>query len=232
MANVPKFGNWATGDQVPYTVCFENARRRKGGAFINPNDPRDNPSAFEGAPQAPNRDTSNERQGASIAASPAAHVTKQEPLRSAEELTKPTDFPGQLYRGGSSDLAKRGKRDDGGGERTPGYASPQPYYEERAPRKDGVSVIKNSSDGGQRLKNRTSLRTDNVGTGPAIPKFGAWNEADPSAAVGYTGIFDKVRVEKLGGAAVRAPAITVEPQVTYNRRQEVRKSWIRRCFGI
>ncbi|KAF3773567.1 hypothetical protein EJ110_NYTH55033 [Nymphaea thermarum] len=62
-----------------------------------------------------------------------------------------------------------------------------------------VLLRQNSTDGGPRLKNRSAVRADNVGTGPAIPKFGAWNEADPSASAGYTGIFDQVRVDRLGG---------------------------------
>ncbi|XP_031126145.1 RPM1-interacting protein 4-like [Ipomoea triloba] len=46
-SHVPKFGNW-DGDNVPYTACFDNARRDKaaGGKMINPNDPEENPDAF------------------------------------------------------------------------------------------------------------------------------------------------------------------------------------------
>ncbi|XP_031480289.1 RPM1-interacting protein 4-like [Nymphaea colorata] len=241
MANVPQFGNWSSGDQVPYTVCFEKARKRRGGPLVNPNDPRENPSAFGEAPQVPDCAAPNdhhENPGAFVAAPPAAPVPKHDPLRSAEALRKPTDFPGQLDRGGTtaSDLAKRGKRENGGGDRTAGYASPQPYHEERVYRRDSASETKNSTDGGPRLKNRSAVRADNVGTGPAIPKFGAWNEADPSASAGYTGIFDQVRVDRLGGTtgARRAPAITVKTPDHYaaTPRQEVRRSWIHRCFGM
>lgn len=45
-SHVPKFGNW-DGDNVPYTVFFENARKEKSnGVIINPNDPEQNPEAF------------------------------------------------------------------------------------------------------------------------------------------------------------------------------------------
>ncbi|KZV51232.1 hypothetical protein F511_05889 [Dorcoceras hygrometricum] len=45
--HVPKFGNW-DGNDVPYTACFENARKEKNdGVRINPNDPQENPEAFD-----------------------------------------------------------------------------------------------------------------------------------------------------------------------------------------
>lgn len=45
-SHVPKFGNW-DGENVPYTACFENARKEKAsGIRINPNDPQENPEAF------------------------------------------------------------------------------------------------------------------------------------------------------------------------------------------
>ncbi|VFR00517.1 unnamed protein product [Cuscuta campestris] len=40
--NVPRFGNWENEIQ-PYTVCFDQARKYKGGKAINPNDPQDFP---------------------------------------------------------------------------------------------------------------------------------------------------------------------------------------------
>ena len=44
-SHVPKFGNW-DNDNVPYTAYFESARRERGGIMINPNDPMENPEAF------------------------------------------------------------------------------------------------------------------------------------------------------------------------------------------
>ncbi|KAL7088631.1 hypothetical protein ACP275_13G139500 [Erythranthe tilingii] len=46
-SHVPKFGNWDGGDNIPYTAYFENARKEKSdGIRINPNDPAQNPGAF------------------------------------------------------------------------------------------------------------------------------------------------------------------------------------------
>lgn len=41
---MPKFGNWDAGDNVAYTVYFENARKGRGTVKpYNPNDPEENP---------------------------------------------------------------------------------------------------------------------------------------------------------------------------------------------
>ncbi|KAL8482083.1 hypothetical protein ACS0TY_028288 [Phlomoides rotata] len=49
-SNVPKFGTWenAEGNDVPYTVYFDKARKNRGGGgkMINPNDPQENPEMF------------------------------------------------------------------------------------------------------------------------------------------------------------------------------------------
>lgn len=44
-SHVPKFGNWEA-DNIPYSACFESARREKAGFMTNPNDPMENLEAF------------------------------------------------------------------------------------------------------------------------------------------------------------------------------------------
>ncbi|KAH7864493.1 hypothetical protein Vadar_030122 [Vaccinium darrowii] len=45
--NVPKFGNWESQDNVPYTAYFDQAQKgRTGGKMINPNVPEENPDMF------------------------------------------------------------------------------------------------------------------------------------------------------------------------------------------
>ncbi|XP_051124743.1 RPM1-interacting protein 4-like isoform X2 [Andrographis paniculata] len=67
--HVPKFGNW-DADNVPYTAFFENARKEKSGAGvrINPNDPEQNPDAFNAA----NLLSSDQRTHSAAAASDVA----------------------------------------------------------------------------------------------------------------------------------------------------------------
>lgn len=41
-SQVPKFGNWESEEDVPYTVYFDNARKgKKGGKMMNPSDPHE-----------------------------------------------------------------------------------------------------------------------------------------------------------------------------------------------
>lgn len=47
---MPKFGNWESEDNVPYTVYFDKARKGRGGKMINPNDPQENPEMFSKIP--------------------------------------------------------------------------------------------------------------------------------------------------------------------------------------
>lgn len=48
-SHVPKFGNWESEENVPYTAYFDKARKgRTSGGMINPNDPQENPDAFPG----------------------------------------------------------------------------------------------------------------------------------------------------------------------------------------
>lgn len=47
-SHVPKFGNWESEENVPYTAYFDKARkgRTSGGKMINPNDPQENSETF------------------------------------------------------------------------------------------------------------------------------------------------------------------------------------------
>lgn len=38
---MPKFGNWENEDNVPYTVCFDKARQKRGGKMMKSNDPQE-----------------------------------------------------------------------------------------------------------------------------------------------------------------------------------------------
>lgn len=44
-SHVPKFGNWDSNN-IPYTIYFDNAVARNKKALVNPNDPEENPEAF------------------------------------------------------------------------------------------------------------------------------------------------------------------------------------------
>lgn len=78
-SHVPQFGNWESGDNVPYTVYFDKARKdRGGGKMINPNDPEENPDLFS--------DNSSSAQGpTSRAIAEPEEPRRQKPGRSSHE---------------------------------------------------------------------------------------------------------------------------------------------------
>lgn len=53
-----------------------------------------------------------------------------------------------------------------------------------------------------------------------MPKFGEWDEKDPSTGEGFTDIFDKVREEKRSGSG---SAPTSSSDAGYNRSNQSRK---------
>ncbi|CAN0875323.1 RPM1-interacting protein 4 [Linum grandiflorum] len=62
-----------------------------------------------------------------------------------------------------------------------------------------------------------------------VPKFGEWDEMDPSSADGYTHIFNRVREEKNGSVATPTPNHNSSPTKKYNRSRNSNKRWYY-CF--
>ncbi|OVA01637.1 Pathogenic type III effector avirulence factor Avr cleavage site [Macleaya cordata] len=91
--------------------------------------------------------------------------------------------------------AKVGGRGSGSGT---GSVRSSPSWEKKP--SEGSHGLAPNTPGRSRL--RTATRGDETpDKGPAVPRFGDWDENDPSSADGYTHIFNKVREEKQGGAA-------------------------------
>lgn len=92
--------------------------------------------------------------------------------------------------------------------------SPLPHYyqgrvgnkaEGTSPRKklgEGGGTVEPSTPGRSRMRG-TNIRQDETPDRSApLPKFGEWNEKDPTSADDFTHIFDKRRKEKLTGDSV------------------------------
>ncbi|XP_051127900.1 RPM1-interacting protein 4-like [Andrographis paniculata] len=77
---------------------------------------------------------------------------------------------------------------------------------ERKSSSDGIHGLAPLTPGRSRLRSVTR-GDDSPERGPAVPKFGDWDETDPSTGEGYTQIFNKVREEKHSDTG-RAPAAT------------------------
>ncbi|KAJ6815811.1 RPM1-interacting protein 4-like isoform X1 [Iris pallida] len=83
-----------------------------------------------------------------------------------------------------------------------------------------------------RFKLRTGGRGDeSPDKGPTVPKFGEWDENNPSSADGYTQLFNQVREEKQTGGA-KVPIVTNDAMYlnSYNQGGSYKSSscW---CFN-
>ncbi|CAI9117649.1 OLC1v1019087C1 [Oldenlandia corymbosa var. corymbosa] len=155
------------------------------------------------------------------------------------EMRRPTESPSRseissrrsahdspLHRHGglsAGDTPKRISRQSVGSDRSIDNSPLHPHSQAKAAVKgSGVSSPswdrKSSVEGGQGMApltpGRSRLRSvtrgdDTPDHSPAVPKFGDWDETDPSSAEGYTHIFNKVREEKQSGAG-KVPVMPTE----------------------
>eukprot|EP00250_Pteridium_aquilinum_P006192 c16159_g1_i1 orf=457-1218(+) len=218
-AHVPQFGNWDANDEVPFTVVFDNARAGKGGVkMLNPNDPAENPAAFGLS----NEDASQSEEIPSKQ-QPAVETGSGVPTR-----RQSGDGQG-YYRAGAADGYKRGSsaggaRENAGAEESPNHQIYQgrlgnrpgsPYWERKNP-PEGGNAFAPSTPGKSRLHPGSTRANETPDRAAALPKFGAWDENDPSAGEGFTVIFNQARNEKKTGGPVRIPALQGESPAKFN----------------
>ncbi|GER33358.1 RPM1 interacting protein 4 transcript 2 [Striga asiatica] len=171
--NVPKFGNWEKDGDIPYTVCFDNARKnRNGGKMLNPNDPCENPDMFPNYNIDPSPRTTKQTSG------PVRPTTPQHGDQSLDHGTR---------RGPNSHYNKVG----------------------REIRSNNASPAHNPV----RSQTRPARGDQTPGKGAVVPKFGAWNESDPSSE-NFTDVFNQVRNERNTGSVGNPPATPKHP--SYN----------------
>ncbi|WOK96613.1 RPM1-interacting protein 4-like isoform X1 [Canna indica] len=218
-AHVPKFGNWDSEGDVPYTQRFEVVRKvRNEGKMINPNDPQENPEAFN-----ENSAASNPKDEVHASREDYLHQPTQSPLRHGTGTHKSSTESSPLHRHGY-------QRNSGEHsiERSPHH----PHYQVKAATRAGVSSpSRGPPEGGHTLPGRSRMRTGGRGDetpekGSSVPKFGEWDENNPSSADGFTGIFEKVREEKKHGPA-KSPMISTD--MIYTNDQDGASSSC--CFG-
>ncbi|KAL9431329.1 hypothetical protein AB3S75_026499 [Citrus x aurantiifolia] len=236
-SHVPKFGNWENEDNVPYTMYFDKARKgRTGGTMINPNDPQENPdllSDYEAQAPAPPSKIKAEPEKP---LGQEAVRTTYERWRNKEggDLRQSRDSPARhddmSCRAATESAHQRGGRVVSSGET---YKKPvrnsigsdnsferSPMHNQaRTPRRgsldssspswEGKSVYTNSHGTPGRSRMRPNPRVDeSPDKGAAVPKFGDWDENNPSSADGYTHIFNQVREERnsAGRAGMQSPS--------------------------
>lgn len=106
----------------------------------------------------------------------------------------------------TSSEQKRGGRTSVGSEDSIERSPLHPLQVKAANRTGASSPFMGSSEGRSRM--RAGGRGDETpDKGSSVPKFGEWDESNPSSADNFTGIFEQVREEKKHGSA-RPPLIS------------------------
>ncbi|XP_020236972.1 RPM1-interacting protein 4 [Cajanus cajan] len=181
-----------------------------GPMMINPNEPKEHSDLVSSADPPPSK--------------PRVHSEDQSgkgSVRSTNELQKsredgdPRHFVDSPAHHGSSDSAHRGQGvGSADSRRKPSRQSTGSEHIDRSPLhrhaktpgRDSPSWEgKNSHDSGHGTPGISRLRPSNRGDetpdkGAAVPKFGEWDESNPTSGDGYTHIFNVLREEKQVGA--------------------------------
>ncbi|KAL2470678.1 RPM1-interacting protein 4 [Abeliophyllum distichum] len=214
-SNVPKFGNWESEDNVPYTVYFEKARKNRGGKMINPNDPEENPDMF------PNTESPAPAPAPAPAplSKPQTRPGEQRVSREEGDFRQFRNSPAQSENMGQrtaneSNYVSRGVRSGGharpssGSEHSIERSPLHPHHQAKITGRGSGSPAwegKNSYDSSHGTPGRSRLKSvaqgdESPDRGAAVPKFGEWDENDPQSAENFTHIFNQVRDERNNGA--------------------------------
>ncbi|CAK9181702.1 unnamed protein product [Ilex paraguariensis] len=208
-SHVPKFGNW-DGDNVPYTAYFENARKDKaGGVKMNPNDPEENPEAFNFGRVGDGSDS------VFHAVQSPAHVN---PDKSAEKYLREGHKQKYGHQRNTSDhqmsVTQKSMTSESASDKSNSdYSLLQANHRHaRADRKKSMTEDNSRfclpSPGPNRPRGQSNPYDDISCRSASVPKFGAWDEQDPQSAEGFTVIFNKVKEEK----HIAAAKLPIPPQ--------------------
>ncbi|KAF0933891.1 hypothetical protein E2562_020024 [Oryza meyeriana var. granulata] len=201
---VPAFGDWSTAGDTPYTQKFENLRRsKKTGVYSNPNELIATPEPPLRSPLHPSSytptDALNQRQ-------------RYQPHERKPETDRPRPPGSPLHR----EIVPRRQANPlhqhhldhggyGGSPRSPyreaaaaAAASPRPRY-----RSAGMQTPDRKASSSVPLTpGRGRMKPGGQGFEPAsdgvtVPPFGDWDDANAASGEKYTGIFNRVRQDKL-----------------------------------
>ncbi|KAJ7950464.1 RPM1-interacting protein 4-like [Quillaja saponaria] len=248
-SHVPKFGNWESEENVPYTAYFDKARKgRPGTQMINPNNPQENSDLLlDNSSQAPPSKTkadSEEPVGkGSVRSTHERHKSREDgDLKHFIDSPAPHDSVGSRtasesphYRHAGrgvvpADTRRKPARQSAGSEysieRSPLHRQARATGNTGAPSPSwegkGNYESSHGTPGRSRLRPRGDESPDR---GAAVPKFGEWDESNPASADGYTHIFNKVREERQGGGHV--PGVPTE--ASYAARKQAANDNAKGC---
>ncbi|XP_076950789.1 RPM1-interacting protein 4-like [Bidens hawaiensis] len=222
---VPKFGNWEDEGNAPYTAYFNEARKGKaaGEKLINPNDPEENPKMFADRAQPP------------LAPAPRARPHTQPDDRSVvppthdrreEDAPPHNDNPNQRTSGQRGGQGGRPVRPSVGSDHSFDRSPLHPHYQAKVTGKGGGSPAweeKNSYDSSHGTPGRSRMKPtrgdDSPDNGVAVPRFGDWDDNNPSSGENYTHIFNKVREERVTGSPM-VSGTDARPNYNIQRNQK------------
>ncbi|XAR60952.1 hypothetical protein NMG60_11034507 [Bertholletia excelsa] len=251
--HVPKFGNWESEENVPYTAYFDKARKGKtGGKMINPNDPAENPDMFTNAAppsQAPPSRTQLEpeepiRREAVRLDHHRRTSREDSDFRQYTESPARGDNTGRRTSGESAHQRLTGRGSGTGRPTRPSAGSEQsfeksplhPHYQAKVMGKGSASPGwegKNSYDSSHGTPGRSRMRPSRGDETPdqsaAVPKFGDWDENNPASADGYTHIFNRVREERHTAASM-SPNVSQQPSYSSMGKQKTHDDTKICCF--
>ncbi|XP_056159730.1 RPM1-interacting protein 4-like [Syzygium oleosum] len=215
-SHVPKFGNWDS-DNIPYTTCFENARKEKAGVKMNPNDPEENPEMFMFGRRGMEIDDDRRASDAFEHNISEGHRRFDAHRRTPSDQHKSTASRGSVRsESGSEKSSSNSHRNSG-------------QHRARPDRKKGLTESSNSlspsvTSAPKQARQRSGSQPSNDShrRAPSIPKFGAWDETDPRSGESFTVIFNKVKEEKHNESS-KFPVLPPEP-ITYSSNQKNQES--------
>ncbi|KAE8689683.1 hypothetical protein F3Y22_tig00110933pilonHSYRG00290 [Hibiscus syriacus] len=206
-SHVLKSGEW-DDDDLPFKTYFENAGKEKAGKMMNPNDPKENPEAFmciRGV-QEGNNDCQHDHVPFTSGSSKSESAYKHRPSSSSRNGSIDHQMSARRQRntrpGSGSEIST-------GSDRTVKHLN----HHRRT-----SSCPKNGRCGGGSFSGSISGQSQLDGNyeykhhrTTSVPKFGEWDETDPTSGEGFTVIFNKVKEEKHAPPA--SNFATVAPEV-------------------
>lgn len=220
---VPKFGNWEVGENVSYSTCFENARRVSSSDKMNLKNSPNNPHLHSKQEAPQSAEVTRTKHGRTLSQEDCElRKAVASPSRRDEGRRTAGNSTPQKHAGVSGDAFKKAAGLNAGVTRSAGHSPLHPRYQAKLGMKESAMSSpswekKSSYEGTHGLSpstpGRSRLRSVHQGSetpdrGASLPKFGEWDETDPSSADGFTHIFNRVKEERHGNTGNAASMAT------------------------
>ncbi|XP_022714617.1 RPM1-interacting protein 4-like [Durio zibethinus] len=200
LSHVPKIGDW-DNHNLPYTTYFENARKENGAIRMNINDSEENLEAFmymRGGHLESNCDFEPVRVPLAADSNKSILADKNQP--DGQSGQNATNRNGSYDHQMSARSHRRMASESGSEKSNSDYSHLQSNYrganssQKKGPASgssfsSSVPIQSQRSSSNQFDGNKHQRTT-------SIPKFGEWDENDPTSGEGFTVIFNKVKQEK------------------------------------